>query len=300
MINLPKIKIGFFADGPWAHGAFDNLLSDPTIKVDFVCARHDAPDEELRERCLKNNTEFFTHENVNSDEFFKQIEGYESDIFVSMSFNQIFKARLLNYPRLKTINCHAGKLPFYRGRNVLNWVLINGEREFGITTHYVDNGIDTGDIILQDVIEITDDDSYQTLLEKAYLGCESNLYNAIKLIQKGAVEPVKQSDICQFGFYCTKRGVGDEVIVWDQSSIDIYNFIRALCRPGPVATTYLDEMEIKINRIKYFANLPQHKGIVGAVVGVDDSGFFVKTKDSFIKVLEWSGYDRPRIGDRLG
>jgi methionyl-tRNA formyltransferase len=59
-------------------------------------------------------------------------------------------------------------------------------------------------------------------------------------------------------------------------------------------------MEIKINRIKYFANLPQHKGIVGAVVGVDDSGFFVKTKDSFIKVLEWSGYDRPRIGDRLG
>ena len=61
-----------------------------------------------------------------------------------------------NMPPLKTINCHAGKLPFYRGRNILNWVLINDEREFGITVHYVDEGIDTGDIILQRVFPITD------------------------------------------------------------------------------------------------------------------------------------------------
>jgi methionyl-tRNA formyltransferase len=65
-----------------------------------------------------------------------------------MSFNQIFKSEIINLPRLKTINCHAGKLPFYRSRNILNWVLINDEKEFGITVHYVDEGIDTGDIIL--------------------------------------------------------------------------------------------------------------------------------------------------------
>ena len=64
-----------------------------------------------------------------------------------MSFNQILKKKIINLPHLKTINCHAGKLPFYRGRNVLNRVLINDENEFGITIHYIDEGIDTGDIV---------------------------------------------------------------------------------------------------------------------------------------------------------
>ena len=77
-----------------------------------------------------------------------------------MSFDQIFKEEIINIPPLKIINCHAGKLPFYRGRNILNWALINDEKEFGITVHYVDFGIDTGDSILQKNYEITDDDDY--------------------------------------------------------------------------------------------------------------------------------------------
>ena len=63
------------------------------------------------------------------------------------------------------------KLPFYKGRNILNWVLINDEKEFGITVHYVDEGIDTGDIILQETFPIIDSDDYSTLLDKAYEEC---------------------------------------------------------------------------------------------------------------------------------
>lgn len=66
------------------------------------------------------------------------------------------------------INCHAGKSPLYRGRNILNRALINDEKEFGITVHYVDEGIDTGDIILQRVYEITDEENYATLLDRAH------------------------------------------------------------------------------------------------------------------------------------
>ncbi|MDR1522244.1 MAG: hypothetical protein LBS28_05280 [Streptococcaceae bacterium] len=85
---------------------------------------------------------------MNSKEVINLLKKYNADLFISMSFNQIFKSEIINLPRLKTINCHAGKLPFYRSRNILNWVLINDEKEFGITVHYVDEGIDTGDIIL--------------------------------------------------------------------------------------------------------------------------------------------------------
>ena len=83
----------------------------------------------------------------------------------------------MSLPKLKTINCHAGKLPFYRGRDILNWVLINDEKEFGITVHYMDEGIDTGDIILQRTFPITDEDSYKTLLERSYDECANILYN---------------------------------------------------------------------------------------------------------------------------
>ena len=62
--------------------------------------------------------------------FFNLVKKYNCDIFISMSFNQIFKKKIINLPRYKTINCHAGNLPFYRGRNILNWVLINDEKIF--------------------------------------------------------------------------------------------------------------------------------------------------------------------------
>src|SRR5690606_11568598 len=115
-----------------------------------------------------------------------------------------------------TINCHAGKLPYYRGRNILNWVLINDENEFGITVHYIDDGIDTGDLILQETFPITDNDNYKTLLEVAYVECGNLLYKAINKIQEGNVKPVSQSTIHSVGFYCGIRRQGDEIINWNQ------------------------------------------------------------------------------------
>lgn len=124
---------------------------------------------------------------------------------MSMPFNQIFRGEMIHMPRLKTINCHTGKLPFYRGRNVLNWVLINDEKEFGITVHYMDNGIDTGDIILQSSYPITDNDTYETLLKQAYTGCTDVLYEAVKKIQDGTAVRINQDSIDKIGMYCGMR-----------------------------------------------------------------------------------------------
>ena len=141
--------IGYFADGPWSHQALDKLLSDEGVEVKFVCARNDRPDPLLKDIATGRGISFITHPNVNSDDFLARISGLKCDLFVSMSFDQIFRKRLIELPIHQSINCHAGKLPFYRGRNILNWALINDEGEFGITVHYIDEGIDTGDIILQ-------------------------------------------------------------------------------------------------------------------------------------------------------
>ena len=296
---MKKLKIGYFADGPWSHNALTELLSDDTLHVSFICARNDTPDSVLKSMAIENNVDFITHPKINSEEFVGWMMVYECDLFVSMSFNQIFYKELINLPPLKTINCHAGKLPFYRGRNILNWALINDESEFGITVHYVDEGIDTGDIVVQRSYPITDEDDYSTLLERAYEACSTNLYEAIKDIQQGSVTRVVQKSIHPKGFYCTARIKGDEQLEWNQLSRDIFNFVRAICQPGPEARTFLGDKEMNINKVQYLPDAPVYKGVPGSIVGIESDAFYVKTADSYIKVTQWSGCSKPRIGERL-
>jgi len=295
-----NLKIGYFADGPWSWEAFKKLINDSSIEIKFICVRYDTKDETLKNYCKEYNIDYLKHKNINSQEFLNIVKRYECDLFVSMSFNQIFKKDIINLPRLKTINCHAGKLPFYRGRNILNWVLINDEKEFGITVHYVDEGIDTGDIILQRSFVITYKDDYNSLLQKAYMECANILYDAIKLIQNSKkIIPIKQQDIHPIGFYCSQRKIGDEILDWNQTSREIFNFVRAICKPGPMARSFLNGKEIKINKIELIENAPIYKGIPGAVIGKKGNNIVVKTKDSFVIITEYEYDDKIKIGDRF-
>ena len=207
-----------------------------------------------------------------------------------MSFDQIFKKDIIKFMRHKIINCHAGKLPFYRGRSVLNWVLINDEKEFGITVHYIDEGIDSGDIILQRSYEITDLDDYSTLLNKAYVKCSEILYDAILMFKKGDVTVQKQIDFDPVGSYFSKRKKGDEILNWNQSSREIFNFVRAICNPGPSARAFIDNKEMKINKVEYLENSQIYKCEIGTIIKKEYDGFLVKTKDSFLKVISYE-YD---------
>jgi methionyl-tRNA formyltransferase len=296
---MKGLRIGFFGDGQWACHALSKIIEDKNLETIFVYGRHDLPDPQLESLATDHGIPFFSDRNVNSDICIKKLRSKSCDLFVSMSFDQIFTSCLLATPPLGVINCHAGKLPFYRGRNILNWALINDETEFGVTVFYVDEGIDTGDIILQEVYSITDKDDYQTLLTRAFRYCGELLYRATKMIQTGSVEAHPQARIHPTGFYCSARQLGDEIINWQQSSRAIFNFVRALCTPGLHARTHHAGSEIKVERVHLCPEAPTYVGIPGAVIGVNRNSFLVKTADSFIEVVAWSGYERPRIGDRL-
>lgn len=296
---MRKIKIGYFADGQWAHIAFEKLIKDETIEIKFICVRNDHKDSVLIEKGHKNNIDVLWAVNVNDDEFINKIEQYNADLFVSMSFNQILKEKIINIPLLKTINCHAGKLPFYRGRNILNWVLINDEKEFGITVHYVNEGIDTGDIILQKTFCITDEDDYSSLLQRSYIGCAEVLYEAIKLIQEGKVTAIRQDSIDPVGLYCGMRVKGDELLNWNQKSREIFNFVRAICKPGPQALSYMDGHPVYINRVSLINGAHEYKGIPGQIIGKSENGWIVKTLDTMIEVVEYTSEISLRVGKRF-
>jgi len=297
---MNKIKIGYFADGPWSHQAFDRLANDPSVEISFVVPRKGSRDKALIQ--LAREHQIPCHENVliNSPEFLEQAAGYGCDLFVSMSFNQIFREPLLNIPKWGSINCHAGKLPFYRGRNILNWALINDEKEFGITVHHIDTGIDTGDIISQQTYPIRDSDTYRTLLERSYTYCADLLHESIKKIQDGTDTRIRQSEIHPVGFYCGMRGEGDEIIDWNQSSRHLFNFIRAVCDPAPKATTFFKGQTVRINKAKMIPDAPAYIGIPGQVVGTTSDGFVVKTQDTTLELLEIDSPVPLKTGDRLG
>jgi methionyl-tRNA formyltransferase len=297
---MKKLKIGYFADGPWSHEAFKLLIADPSIEIAFIVPRVDTKDKTLQEFASSYNIDYLPLERINSAAFMEKAKGYDCDLFVSMSFNQIFKSEITNLPKYKTINCHAGKLPFYRGRNILNWVLINDEKEFGITVHYIDEGIDTGDIILQRSFPITDEDDYNTLLTISYVECAKILVDAIKLIQAGSSERIIQKGIHPVGFYCGMRQAGDEIINWHQHSRDVFNFIRSVCKPGPQATTFMNNQEIKINKARLIEGAPSYRSTVGQIVGKTEQGYIVKTIDTTIEIFEIESFVKLKIGDRLG
>jgi len=294
-----KLNIGYFADGPWSHFAFQKLIKDPDIYVGFICVRFKTKDQVLKNFCFKYNIAYLKTKDINSKDFIKKIAKYKCNLFVSMSFNQIFNKEVFNLPDLKTINCHAGKLPFYRGRSILNWAIINDEKDFGITVHYVDEGIDTGGIILQKLYPITDSDDYSTLLKVAHKECAKVLYSAINLIKNQNFIVTKQTDIDSTGFYCRRRKSGDEILDWSQSSREIFNFIRAICKPGPMSSSFINGNEIKINKVKVMKNLFGSNSELGVIIKIDNEGFYVKTSDNVVKVIEYEYDDIIIIGDKL-
>jgi methionyl-tRNA formyltransferase len=175
-------------------------------------------------------------------------------------------------------------LPFYRGRNVLNWVLINDEKEFGITVHHVDEGVDTGDIISQKAFPISEEDNYKTLLETAFKECSTLLYKSLILIKRGEHVRTRQTEIDEVGFYCGQRINGDEQIDWNNPSRDIHNLIRAVSKPGPEAYTIFENNNYRISHSKYFKKALSYKGIPGQILYKKNGYLAVKTLDTFIEI----------------
>lgn len=297
---MEKIKIGYFADGPWSHLAFEKIIQDNSIEICFIVPRSDSRDITLKNYSIEHCIDYLFDVNINSLDFIEEVKKYDADLFVSMSFNQIFKNDILQIPKLGVINCHAGKLPFYRGRNILNWALINDEKSFGITVHYVDAGIDTGDIIVQKNYAISDDDDYKSLLNISYSECASILYEGIQLIRRGAANRIPQYIIHPVGFYCGSRGLGDEIINWNQTSREVFNFIRAICIPGPMATSFIRGVDVKINKARYINDAPIYKGKVGQILSKTRNGYLVKTADSFIEISDIKSQCKLKVGDVLG
>lgn len=169
--------------------------------------------------------------------FVNRLKQLRIDLVLVNSYSLILRPDILAIPPMGAINVHGALLPRYRGANVLNWVLVNGERETGVTLHYMDEGIDTGDIVLQKKVRIGPHDTALTLRNNLHrAGCRL-LSELWFLIEAGKPLPRRRQDESEACYY-RRRRPEDGLIDWRLPEREIYNLVRALVRPWPGAYYY--------------------------------------------------------------
>ena len=177
-------------------------------------------------------------------------------------------------------------MPHFIERNPINWAIINGEKFYGVTIHFVDKNIDTGDIILQKKYRIFKNDTYKTILNKSALRCSNLLSKAIFLLSKknNKLKIVKQKSISKKGSYFFKRKPGDEIIDLNLKIEQLINFVRGLVHPGPYAVLKNKNKYYKVISAKKVNYNKRKKNLYNNVIEINSKFAVVNSADGFVKL----------------
>lgn len=234
----------------------------------------------VKEKALELGLEVFQPDSINSPESVNKLSSLNPDFIVVVAYGQILKKNILEIPKFGCYNIHASLLPKYRGAAPINWAIINGERETGITIMEMDEGLDTGDIILSKAIPIEEDDDALTIHDKlSVLGGEL-IVEALKKIAEGNIDKIPQDNSKSSYASMLSKDMGR--INWDMDAVSIINLIRGL-KPWPSAYTIYNGEIVKIHKAS-ITNIASEE-TCGKIIKVDKKGIYVNTKDKVI-VLE--------------
>ncbi len=231
-------------------------------------------------------------------EFIEEIKNLNPDVICVVAYGKILPKEILEIPRLGCINVHGSLLPKYRGAAPIQWAVLNGDKTTGITTMYMDEGMDTGDIILKQEVEIGEDETTGELWDRlSKIGGEL-LVKTLKEIEKGTATREKQGDD-----FTTAPMLSKEMakIDWNKKTAqEIKNLVRGL-NPIMGAYTFLNGKKIKFWKVdlaKEDEIMVENLDFLGnGVVLLSDSkdGLYIKAKDGIIKVLEIQGENAKRM-----
>ena len=228
--------------------------------------------------------------------FMEEVKRMSPDLIVVAAYGRILMRDFLEIPPLGCINVHASLLPKYRGAAPIQWAIVNGERKTGVTIMKMDEGIDTGDILLAKEVEIGDEDTAQSLHDRLAQVGASLIVKAMDQLDRGTLRPIPQDQ--RKASYAPPLKKEDGLIDWSRDARDIFNRIRGF-NPWPGAFTYL-----KGSRLKIFTGeiVTEEAGErAGEVVQAGSEGVIVSTgKGSFlIKEVQLEGRKRMPIREFL-
>ncbi len=247
----------------------------------------------VKEFAVSKNLKIYQPEKVRKNiEFIEEIKKLQPDVICVVAYGKILPKEILDIPKLGCINVHGSLLPKYRGAAPIQWAVINGEKVTGVTTMYMDVGMDTGDMILKEEVNIGEDETTGELWDKLSEVGAKLLVKTLKQIEDGTATRIPQGEDFSMAPMLNKEM---SKINWNsQSAQEIKNLVRGL---NPIMGTYsyLNDKKIKFWKVNTLP-LENTNAENGTVIKSDSKeGLFIKAKDGIIQVLEIQGENAKKM-----
>lgn len=290
------IKIVFMGTPEFAKCSLEKLV-DSKYNVIGVFTNPDKPSGRGMKLKFSNVKEYAMSKDIpvfqpikirNNPDVMKILETLKPDVICVVAYGKILPKEILEFPKLGCVNVHGSLLPKYRGAAPIQWAIINGEKTTGITTMFMDEGMDTGDMLLKEEIEITDEDNFETMHDKLKEIGANLLVETLDKITDGSIKKIKQPKECTIAPMINKEITK---IDFSKTSREVFNFVRGL---SPFPGTYmLDEennkykvYKVEIVKENEITEDMKKENSFGIIVKVTKNELVISTKDGFVKILE--------------
>ncbi len=303
MIHKKDLRIVFMGTPDFAVTALDNLLQQD-FNIVAVVTNTDkqsgrgmkTTSSAVKQFAIKKNIPVLQPKNLKAETFLAELKSYQADVQVVVAFRMLPVA-VWDMPPMGTINIHASLLPDYRGAAPINWAIMNGETQTGISTFQLKHEIDTGDILLQTVVDIQREDTAGSLHDKLALTGGKLICETLDALCKGELKPKAQTFTAD-DKNAPKIFKEDCRIDWNQKGEVIYNFIRGL-NPYPTAFTTFDDKTVKVYNCKFIASDPYVNN--GTIISDHKNYIKIACQDGWIDLLEiqMQGKKRMKVQDFL-
>ena len=276
-------------------------LHESTHNVQLVVTQPDRPKGRGREStpppvkqfAVENGLPILQPEKSTNPKVVQTLSELNADIFIVVAFGQILKENLLALPRHFCMNLHSSLLPKYRGAAPINWAIINGESETGVTTMKMDAGLDTGDILLTDKVPIHFEEDAQSLHDTLATKGASLVLETLRQLEARTLKPLSQNS--SLSSYAPKLKKEDGLIYWDNPALTIHNRVRGLS-PWPGAFSYLGSKRLSIRKTEITVGEPSD--IPGDIIRTSDRGIEVGTRDGRIIITELQPEGKKRMSTK--
>ena len=300
------MKIVFMGTPDFAEVSLDAVYN-AGYKIEAVVTNPDKPkgrgmkliSSPVKEYAVSKNIPVYQPAKIkNNEEFINQIKSLEPDVICVVAYGKILPKEILDIPKLGCINVHGSLLPKYRGAAPIQWAVLNGDKTTGITTMYMDIGMDTGDMILKEEVEIGDDETTGELWDRLAKVGGKLLVETLEQIENGTAPRVKQGDDFTVAPMLEKTIAK---IDWEnKTAYEIKNLVRGL-NPIMGAYTTLNGKKIKFWKVDIANNIGYDEENIkiyrnGTIlIANQKDGIFIKTKKGILRVLEIQGENSKKM-----
>ena len=244
----------------------------------------------VKELALEHNIPVYQPTKARDEEFINTLKEINPDVIVVVAYGQILPKALLDIPKHGCINVHVSLLPKYRGAAPINWVIINGEEKTGVTTMYMDEGLDTGDIILQNEFLLDDEITAGELHDVMTVKGGELLIETLDLIKKGTAPRIKQDDEKSSYAPMMNKSLGN--LDFSKGAKEIHDLVRGV-NPWPSAYTTYEGKTMKVWKTKVLDEASSKEP--GTIIKVDKDGIRVSTNNKVLLIEEIQMPNKKRV-----